>query len=132
MKPFLSMLIILVGKPRVIPTFGIHVKETFEELDFNPDIIAKFPFPETPPWAYLTPMVNLTLSYASKNQKYPFIYMSSHNEVKAVHRDYDFIYTDGSVLNEKLLQPQLLTITLPLNIFKISLLYFLPSCMFPI
>ena len=58
MKPFstLSMWIILVGKPRVIPTFGIHLKETFEELDFNPDIIAKFPFPETPPWVYLTPL----------------------------------------------------------------------------
>ena len=77
-------------------------------------------------------MVNLTLSYVSKNQKYPSIYMSSHNEVKAVHRDYDFIYTDGSVLNEKLLQSQLLTITLPLNVFKISLLYFLLSCMFSI
>ena len=31
----------------------------------------------------------------------PFINMSSHNEVKAVHRDFDFIYADDSVLNEK-------------------------------
>ena len=40
-------------KPRVIPTFGIRIKESLEELDFDPDIIAKFEFPETPPWTYL-------------------------------------------------------------------------------
>ena len=28
-------------------------------------------------------------------------HISLHNEVKALHRDFDFIYTDGSVLNEK-------------------------------
>ena len=38
-------------KPRVIPTSGILIKESMEELDFRPDIIAKFEFPETPPWS---------------------------------------------------------------------------------
>ena len=60
-------------KPRVIPTFGIRIKELLEELDFDPDIIAKFEFPET----------------------------SLHNEVKDVFRDYDFIYTDSSVSDDK-------------------------------
>ena len=39
-------------KPKVIPSFGIRIKESLEELDFDPDIIAKFEFLETPPWTY--------------------------------------------------------------------------------
>ena len=46
-------------KPRVVPTYGICVRESLNELDFNPDIIAKFQFPETPPWTYPTPMASL-------------------------------------------------------------------------
>ena len=72
-----------------------------EKLDFDPDIIATFEFPETPPWTYPTAMVNLTLSYAKKDQKDPLKYISLHNEVKDVFRDYDFIYTDGSVSDDK-------------------------------
>ena len=45
---------LFAGKPRVIPTFGTRIKESLEELDFDPDIIAKFEFPETPPWTYPT------------------------------------------------------------------------------
>ena len=55
-------------KPKVIPTFGIRIKESLEELDFDPDIIAKFEYPETPPWTYPTAIVDLTLSYAKKDQ----------------------------------------------------------------
>ena len=88
-------------KLRVIPTFGIHIKESLEELDFDPDIIAKFEFPETPPWTYPTAMVNLTLSYAKKDQTDPSKYLSLHSEGKDVFRDYDFIYTDGSVSDDK-------------------------------
>ena len=58
----------LFGPPRVIPTFGVRIKESLEELDFDPDIIAKFEFPETPPWTYQTAMVYLTLLYAKKDQ----------------------------------------------------------------
>ena len=83
-------------KPRVIPTFGIRIKESLEELDFDPDIIAKFEIPESPPWIYQTAMVNLTLSYAKKGQTDPLKYISLHNEVKDVFREYDFIYSDGS------------------------------------
>ena len=58
-------------KPRVIQTFGICIRESLEEFDFNPDMIAKFQFPETPPWSYPTSMVNFTLSYAKKDQTDP-------------------------------------------------------------
>ena len=89
------------GEPGVIPTFGIRIKESLEELDFDPDIIAKLEFPETPPRTHPTDMVNLTLSYANKDQTDSSKYISLHNEVKDVFQDYDFIYTDGSVLDDK-------------------------------
>ena len=69
-------------KPRVIPTFGIRIREFLEEIDFDPNTVAKFQFPETPPWTYPTPMVNLTLSYAKKDQTDPPKYISPHNEVR--------------------------------------------------
>ena len=72
-----------------------------EELDFDPDIIAKFEFPETPPWTYPTAMVNLTLSYAKEDQTDPSKYISLHNEMKDVFRDYDCFYADGSVSDDK-------------------------------
>ena len=90
-------------KPRVIPTFGIRIKESLEELDFDPDIITKFQFPETPPLTYPTPTVNLTLSYAKKNQTNPSKYLSLHNEVKDVFL-YDFIYTELALLQMTKLQ----------------------------
>ena len=70
-------------------------KKSLEESDFNPDNIAKFQFPETPPWTCLTPVVNLILSYAKKNQKDPSIYLSIHNKVKDSFQYYDSFYTDG-------------------------------------
>ena len=79
-------------KPRVIPTFGIRIKESLEELHFDPDIIAKFEFPENPPWTYPTAMVNLTLSYAKKDQMDPSKYLSLHNEVKDVFRDWFYLH----------------------------------------
>ena len=69
-----------------------------EELDFDPDIIAKFEFPEPAPWTYPTAMLKITLSYAKTD---PSKYISSHNEVKDVLRDYDFMYTDCSVSDVK-------------------------------
>ena len=64
-------------------------------------ILTSYFFNETPPWSYPTAMVNLTLSYAKKDQTDPLKYISLHNEVKDVFRDYDFIYTDCSVLDDK-------------------------------
>ena len=46
-------------------------------------------------------MVNLTLSYAKKDQVDPSKYISLHNEVKDVFGDFDFNDTDGSVSDDK-------------------------------
>ena len=70
-------------------------------MNFDPDIKAMFEFIETPPWTYRNDIVNLTLSYAKLDQKYHSKYISLHNEVKDVFRDYDSIYTDNSVSDDK-------------------------------
>ena len=67
---------------RVIPTFGIRIKESSQSLNF----------PETPPWTYPTAMVNLTLSYAKKDQTDPSKYISLHNEVKDIFRDSFYLH----------------------------------------
>ena len=77
-------------KLRVIPTFGICVREFLEELNnFYPDIIAKFQFLETPLWTYVTQMVNLILTYATKDRTDPSIYSSLHDHVKNSFKHYD-------------------------------------------
>ena len=45
-------------------------------------------------------MINLTLLYAKKDQTDPSKYLSLHIEVKDVFRDFNFIYTDGSVSDD--------------------------------
>ena len=65
--------------PRVNPTFGICIKVSSEEINFKPNIIAKFQFPETSPWTYPINMVNLTLSYAKKVERDPSIYCRMAN-----------------------------------------------------
>ena len=70
-------------------------------MDFDPTTIAKFQFPGKSPCTYRTPIINLTVSHAKNEQTDPLIYICLHNEVKAVHRDFDVIYSDVSVLNKK-------------------------------
>ena len=107
----------------------MRIEESLKELDFDPDIIAKFEFPTTPPWTYPTAMVNLTLSYAKKDQTDPSKYISLHNEAKDVFQDYISSTLMALFHMTRLQQQQSLIIILPLNVFQTSLLYFLQSCM---
>ena len=61
----------------------VCVLKSLDDLDFSPNAnnIAKFQFPETPPRTYLTPMVNLTLSHATKDQTDLSTSISLHDEV---------------------------------------------------
>ena len=67
----------LSRKYRVIPTYDTAIIASLSELDLNPDIMAKLQFSETFPWTYLTPIINLILSLATKDQRDPSIYMGS-------------------------------------------------------
>ena len=51
--------------------------------------------------------------------------MSLHKRIKVIHRDYNFIYSDGSVLNKKPPAAAIIDNPLPLNTFQTSLPYFL-------
>ena len=55
--------VLFARKPRDIPTFGIRIEKSLEELDFDPDIIAMFEFPETPPWTYISNCYGQPLSF---------------------------------------------------------------------
>ena len=71
MKLFLtlSMWTFFGRKPRVIPTFGIRIKESLEELDFDPDIIAKFELPETPPYGHIQLLWSTSLFHIPRTIK---------------------------------------------------------------
>ena len=73
----------------------VFVVESLEVADFNADIIAKFQFPETPPWTYPT------TSLFPMPRRIKRILESLHSEVRDTSRDYDFIYTDGSASDHK-------------------------------
>ncbi len=48
-------------KPSSIATFGIRYQDAVKDLKLHPENIAKFHFPETPPWT-LTPLnINLEI-----------------------------------------------------------------------
>jgi hypothetical protein len=89
---------LFANKPKAIPTF--RIKESLETLEFDVDNIAKFQYPDTPPWTYAV-NVNLAISEARKDSTDPLIYNSMFKEVKEIHADHKFIYTDGSYKDDK-------------------------------
>ncbi len=55
-------------KPRFIATFGIRYQDAVKHLKLHPENIAKFQFPETPPWS-LTPLnINLEIAHTKKSE----------------------------------------------------------------
>ena len=89
------------SKPRVIPSLGVRVQESLEALGFDPDHVAKFEFPETPPWTYVPVSINLSMSAYKKDGTASAVFKSAHSEVRANHANYKFIYTDGSFADDK-------------------------------
>ena len=64
-------------------------------------MVAKFEFPETPPWLYIPVNVNLSLTETKKEDTNPDYFLSKYREIKEIHEGYEFIYTDGSHINNK-------------------------------
>jgi ribonuclease HI len=87
-------------KPKAIAPFGIRFSDSLQALELEPDKIAHFEFPDTPPWTYTPPDVRLLLSDLKKSVTDPSIFKSKHNEIKAMHDGFEFIYTDGSLSEE--------------------------------
>jgi len=63
-------------KPNVIPSFGIRIRGSLNELAFDTNLVARFEFPETPPWLYVPVNVNLSLTETKKEDTNPddFLY----------------------------------------------------------
>ena len=84
------------GKPNAIPLLGVHVRASLNEIAFNPNLIAKFEFPETPPWLYTPVNVDLSLAETKKEDTSPDYFLSKYREIKENHEGFEFIYTGGS------------------------------------
>ena len=54
-------------KPNAIPTSGIRLTESIETLAIEPDAIANFQYPDTPPWTYTPLNINFTLAKSKKD-----------------------------------------------------------------
>ena len=83
-------------KPNTIKPIGLRIQDSFSTLEFSPDLVAKFQYPQTPPWTLTPPDVNLSISNNKKADTSPDIYLSKFQEVKAMLHEHEPIYTDGS------------------------------------
>ncbi len=85
-------------KPRSVATFGIRYHNV-KDLKLHPENIAKFQFPETPPWT-LTPVnINLELAHTKRGETNPAFYQAAHKEILEHFPGYNLLYTNGSVSN---------------------------------
>ena len=90
------------NKPNAIPTFGIRHRESIEILAIEPDAIANFQYPDTPPWTYTPLNVNLTLAKSKKDTTNPIEFIDRYYEIKGKYRGYNSIYTDHKVITQLL------------------------------
>ncbi len=76
-------------------------QDAVKDLKLHPENIAKFQFPETPPWT-LTPLtINVEIAHAKKSDTNPAFYQAAHQEIVEHFRGYNLIYTDGSLSGSK-------------------------------
>ena len=80
----------------MITPFGIRIKPLLSDIQLDPEKFCDFSYPETPPWTYIPPFVNLTITEFEKGHTAPEIYIGEYNRVKSLFNDFEFIYTDGS------------------------------------
>ncbi len=89
------------NEPSSIATFGIRYQDAVKDLKLHPENIAKFQFPEIPPWT-LTPLnINLEIVHAKKSNTNPAFYQAAHKEIVEHCPGYNVIYTDGSLSGSK-------------------------------
>ena len=69
---------------------------TLNECTTSICLVAKFEFPETPPWLYTPFNVDFSLAETKKEDTSPDYFLSKYREIKEAHEGFEFIYTDGS------------------------------------
>ena len=73
------------AKPNAIPPMGLRIRSSLEDLSFQPDLVAKFEFPETAPWLYWPMDINLTLSQTKKEDTNPSYFLNKYREIEELH-----------------------------------------------
>jgi len=86
---------------KAIPTFGLRMKDSLEELDANLDLVAKIEEPEIPSWLMREAMIDWELSGHLKSSTLPDTFISDFYRIRERYKGYQFIYTDGSKIEEK-------------------------------
>ncbi len=70
-----------------------HIASPYSVLRLHPENIAKFQFPETPPWTSSPPNINLEIAHAKKSDTNPAFYQAAHKEIVEHFPGYNLIYT---------------------------------------
>ena len=87
---------IFARKESAIPTFGTRVQSILDNSNIENNNIHETIIPEIPPWTLHQPKVCLDLSYLSKKNTPPHVFIQKFNEITDEHSYCTPIYTDGS------------------------------------
>ena len=88
-------------KPNTIPTFGIRLKILLDNCNIDTSIIAPNNYYAIPLWNIPTPLMRYDLKTLKKSDTNPIEYIARYNDIRNEFSDYDYIYTDGSVMDDK-------------------------------
>ena len=69
------------GKPNTITPFGMRIQDPLDEIAFDPNLVAKFKFPETPPWMYTPINVDFSLAETKKEDTSPDYFLRKYREI---------------------------------------------------
>ena len=83
-------------KPNMIPSFGVRIKQDFNEICDNTNEIAPSKLPEIPPWLFSTPEIDFSLANIKKGSSDSVFLLGKFRELKDHFKQHVNIYTDGS------------------------------------
>jgi ribonuclease HI len=85
------------NKTSAIPTFGIRARRLAEDAGFEVEnSVAHINLPQTPPWLFTRPNINLALTKFKKADTDPLTFKTKYLEVCSDYTGYTQIFTDGS------------------------------------
>ena len=83
-------------RPNAIPTFGLRIKDLFDEANINIETIRQATMPESPPWQLGSPLIIYGLKTVKKVDTNPLVFQGLFNDVQDTYFDHQLLYTDGS------------------------------------
>ena len=89
------------NKQNIIPSFGIRMKNTFQNSNIPIGKVSQSEVPDVPPWTLQQPKVLFDLHNSKKSTTDPQIFQIGFNEILSKYDSHARIFTDGSKENEK-------------------------------